>query len=156
MKSRPHDRMLDPFFANLMFIIEQMICAIDIDAKNQGITLKDSQINSALVKAMALTAGKNPKIEEKTEADQFIKKLILTIHKAPEIMSKNIKWLDETEDKKPLKTSDWILTMETLIASMKTRRSDLPGSRSYLDFAHTFIDDALLKHSAQACAEILT
>lgn len=51
MKHNPTDRMKDPFYAQLIFQIENMICVADADAKSRGITFTDSQVRSAILKA---------------------------------------------------------------------------------------------------------
>ena len=62
MKNNPTDRMKDPFYAGLLFKIEQIICQVDDEAKRQGLELTDSQIRSALVKARKKVAGEDPDI----------------------------------------------------------------------------------------------
>lgn len=119
MKARPADRMRDPFFAQLMFLIEQMICAADRDAAERGVILKDSQVQSALTKAKGLAAGKAPKIGESTEAERILKELIMSINQAPQNMIEQ--------------------SIEAVVDSIKTRRSGLPGSRDYLDFVQEFV-----------------
>jgi len=145
MKTNPTNRMKDPFFAQLMFLIEQLICKVDQEAAGKGIVLKDSQIMSALTKARGLFEGKQPKISDATELDLIIKKLILSIHGVQnEIMEQ---YLDEenVEHNVPVRTQDWLGAIETVMDSLSTRRSEIPGSRHYLDFVQDFIAEALQK-----------
>ncbi len=122
-----------------MFMIEQKICVADGAAKEAGIILKDSQIQSALTKARGLAAGKEPKIEGSTEAEQILKALILSIYHAPKNMRKQLDDPAVSQNEEPLEAVDWILAIEAVVDSIKTRRSDVPGSRNYLDFVHDFI-----------------
>ncbi|SDW17729.1 hypothetical protein [Nitrosomonas communis] len=50
MKNKLTDRMKDPFYASLLFQIEQMICQADDEAKSKGQILTDSQISRRLSK----------------------------------------------------------------------------------------------------------
>ena len=130
--------MRDPFYAGLMFMIEQKICVADGAAKEAGIILKDSQIQSALTKARGLAAGKEPKIEGSTEAEQILKALILSIYQTPKITMEPSGDTGISQKEEPLQMTDWILAIEAVVDSIKTRRSDVPGSRNYLDFVHDF------------------
>jgi len=76
MKDSPTDRMKDPFYARLLFKIEQMICVADAEAKSQGLELTDSQVRSALVKAQKKVAGGEPDIPNATERDRVLAMLI--------------------------------------------------------------------------------
>jgi len=125
-----------------MFMIEQKICVADGAAREAGIILKDSQIQSALTKARGLAAGKEPKIEGSTEAEQILKALILSIHHAPKNMRKQLDDPGISQKEEPLQMTDWILAIEAVVDSIKTRRSDVPGSRNYLDFVQDFIAQA--------------
>ena len=146
MKIRPLDRMRDSFYASLIFVIEQEICFTDETAKAKGITLTDSQIQSALVRAKGLCAGKKPKSDGTSERDLLLNELVAKLHRSP----KGI--LEETEDdeglaiEKPLDAKDWIMSIEATIDSIKVRKSDIPGSRDYLDFLVGFIAHALRMH----------
>ena len=134
--------MRDPFFAHLMFLIEQMISEADVDARAQGVTLRDSQVQSALTKARGLASGKSPRIEEATDADRVLRTLILSIDHAPnELIERSID-PDGLRQEKPLDAADWIMAIETVIDSIKTRRSEIPGSRDYLDFVEAFVKRA--------------
>lgn len=131
--------MRDPFFAHLMYLIEHMISLADREAEDQGLVLKDSQIQSALTKARGMAQGKSPKIEESTPADRILRDLILSIHHAPkDLMEQSDNAAGESHER-PLQRIDWIMAIEAVIDSLKTRRSDIPGSRHYLDFVREFI-----------------
>lgn len=130
--------MRDPFFAQLMFLIEQTICNADRDAKEQGVILKDSQVQSALAKARGLAAGKAPKIEESTAAERILKELVLSICHAPQALAAQSLDAEGPRQEEPLRTADWNLAIEAVVDSIKTRRSEIPGSRDYLDFLRDF------------------
>ena len=52
-----HDLLKDPFYAQLMFVIESCICKADHNAAEMGVRLTDSNIKSALNKARKLTTN---------------------------------------------------------------------------------------------------
>ncbi len=138
----PRDLMRDPFYAQLMFQIEKAICVFDRNCSSQGITLKDSQIQSALIKASAIAEGKTPKIEEKTPTDELLKTFIHEMASSYKILASRPESSAEAADEEPLDASDWIMTINGLIHSIKTRRSSAPGTRDYLDFVHGFVAKA--------------
>ncbi len=142
MKIRKEDRMSDSFTAQLLFVIEQLICDADLNAKDIGITLKDSQIQSSLIKAAAIASGKNPKVEDTTEIDQILKDLIIRITQAPDIIIEKLVTDGQVESKAALRAVDWIAAIKMVVDSIKTRRSGIPGAREYLDFVHQFIANA--------------
>lgn len=144
--------MQDSFFAQLIFLVEDSIVIVDIAARDEGIILKDSQIQSALVKAKALVSGKAPKIEESKAAERMLKTLILRIG----ALSKGEReWADAVAAlpcKTPVRPVDWVLAIEALLDSIKVRRSNVPGARDYLDFVHGFIEQARAEAAAKASA----
>lgn len=122
-----------------MFMIEQIICVADGAANEAGIILKDSQIQSALTKARGLAAGKKPKIEGSAEAELILKALILGIYQTPKMMMEQSGDTGISQKERAPQMADWILAIEAVVDSIKTRRSDVPGSRNYLDFVHDFV-----------------
>ena len=134
--------MKDPFYAGLLFKIEQIICQVDDEAKRQGLELTDSQIRSALVKARKKVAGEDPDIPEATERDKILARLIDGLFQAPDDILEQILGPDGTVDEEPLRLSEWIKALETVEDSVKTRKSNIPGSRDYLNFAHRFVQQA--------------
>jgi hypothetical protein len=141
MKHNPTDRMKDPYYAGLLFTIEQMICLADDEAKAKGILLTDSQVRSAILKAQKLVQGGSPDIPDVKERDQILAGLIQAIYHAPDEMTKET----VTEDgpiNEPLPIPDWFNALETVADSINTRRSNVPGSRDYLNFVHGFIGQA--------------
>ena len=134
--------MTDPFYAGLLFKIEQIICQVDDEAKRQGLELTDSQIRSALVKARKKVEGEDPDIPEATERDKILAMLIDGLFQAPDDIMEQISGADGTMDEEPLRLSVWIKALETVEDSVKTRKSNIPGSRDYLNFIHRFIQQA--------------
>ena len=142
MKDNPTDRMKDPFYSGLLFKIEQMICVADDEAKSQGLELTDSQVRSAIVKARKKMEGENPNIPEATERDRILAMLIDGLFQAPDDILEKIPGADGTVEEEPLRISEWIKALETVEDSVKTRKSNIPGSRDYLNFVHRFIQQA--------------
>jgi len=143
MKKNPTDRMKDPFFAQLLFLIEQLVCMADQEAAGKGIVLKDSQIASALTKARGLFAGKEPKISESSEPDRIISKLIHSIHDLRNQFLEQIQNENGEQHKVPVDDRDWIGAIETVMDSISTRRSGIPCTRYYLDYVQDFIAEAV-------------
>ncbi len=135
--------MKDPFFAQLLFLIEQLVCMADQEAAGKGIVLKDSQIVSALTKARGLFAGKEPKIIDSSEPDRIMAKLIHSIHDLSTQFLEQIQDENGELQKAPVDNRDWIGAIETVLDSISTRRSGIPGSRNYLDYVQDFIADAV-------------
>jgi hypothetical protein len=141
MKQNPTDRMKDPYYAGLLFAIEQMICLADDEAKAEGMSLTDSQVRSAILKAQKLVQGGSPDIPETNERERVLAGLIHAIYHAPDEMIKDTVTADGPSNE-PLPLPDWINALETIADSIKTRRSTVPGSRDYLNFVHGFISEA--------------
>ncbi|CAN5886061.1 hypothetical protein BH11VER1_BH11VER1_06180 [soil metagenome] len=137
--------MQDSFFSTLMFHIERMICLADREAKEKGIILKDSQMQSTLIKTKALLRRASPKIAKETELDEVLQKLMATLCQAPNDMREQIDTPEGAVEETPLRISDWTLALEEVIKSLKVRRSGIPGSRDYLDFVQDFIEQASAK-----------
>lgn len=125
------DLMRDPFYAGLMYFLESGICDLDRRAKEAGITLADSQIQSALVKLEKVLQGKNPGIPQESPRDRLLAEWIEDNRQPP-----------VEAHKAPVSTGDRILAVLAVLDSLKLRRSQLPGSRNYLDFLQDFIRQA--------------
>jgi hypothetical protein len=134
--------MKDPFYAGLVFQIEQMICLADEEAKEASLTLNDSQIQSALIKAQKLVKGGVPKVPEATDRERVLSKLIMSLYHAPDALMKETTAPDGTREERPLSISEWVKALETTVDSIKTRKDGAPGSREYLEFVHEFIAQA--------------
>ncbi|MEI6514360.1 MAG: hypothetical protein WCO77_00150 [bacterium] len=135
----PIDRMKDPFYAGLMFQIESIICQVDNDAKINGLQLTDSQVRSSLIKAQKKLLGETPVIPQTNEREKILAGLITSLCLAPEALREEA---GNNGEKKPLDILDWAKALEAVEDSVKTRKSDIPGSRDYLNFAQGFIRQA--------------
>ena len=134
-----HDLMRDPFFAQLMYVIESAICMADKHAKESGVRLTDSSIKSALNKARRITPNQIITPLTKLESrDDFVEELARSIAANREI------FVEETEyggEKQEISPSDWINAISAVEASLKLRRSTEPGTRYYLDYVRNFIGE---------------
>ncbi len=135
-----HDLMKDPYFAQLMYVIEQAICMGDTAAEQKGVRLTDSNIKSALNKARNMAADMVITPVERLETrEDFIMELALSI-------AANRKVILEEEDgpegpiQAEVSQDDWRKAILAVEASLKVRRSTEPGSRYYLDYVHQFIE----------------
>lgn len=143
MTSKPIDRMKDPFYVGLLFQIESIICRADDDAKTKGLQLTDSQVKSALIKTQKKLQGGDPDIPETNERERLLAGLIERLIQAGSSsrVEHSANGDGRAEDGAP-STSDWAKALETVEDSLKTRKSNVPGSRDYLDFVHGFIGQA--------------
>jgi hypothetical protein len=139
MKTKPIDRMKDPFFAGLIFQIEQMIHITDQNAEDSKIKLTDSQVRSVIIKARKLIQGEEPNWPTTPERDRILADLAMIIFHAPDHLMEQTTEPDGTTKEEPLKISDWLKALESVQTSIELRRSKIPGSRNYLDFLTDFI-----------------
>lgn len=131
--------MRDPYYAELIFLIEHMICQADDEAKSKGFRLTDSQVRSAVLKAKKKVQGGEPDIPERNDREKILAGLIDSIYKVREDLMACLMTDDGATKAKPLPVSDWVKALETVEDSIETRRSSVPGSREYLDFVQEFI-----------------
>ncbi len=141
MKTR--DRMGDPFYANLMFQIEQIICGSDGLAKEKGIVLTDSQVRSALIKTSKKLEGADPDVPQANERDKALAGLIGNLCRAWEGLGLLEISIDGAKHEKSVDVVAWIKAIEAVEDSLQIRKSPVPGSRCYLDYVQRFIADAL-------------
>lgn len=134
--------MKDPYYAGLLFQIEQMICLADDEASESGVELTDSQVRSALIKATKLVQGGSPKILQETDRDQVLWKLIMSLYNAPDEILEETEAADGTIEERRLQIRNWVKALETVEDSIKTRKGNSPGSRDYLIFVQAFIANA--------------
>ncbi len=146
MKTRPADRMKNPYYAQLIFQAEGILSRADQDAKDKGIELSDSQARSAVIKSMKTLKGQNPDIPKTNERESLLAVMIERLVQAPEYLE-----MEALEPDAPGERIDkihWINALETVADSIKTRKIDVPGSRVYLNYIHKFIAGAIkeVKH----------
>ena len=135
------DPMRDPFYAQLMYFIERIICMADKDAATKGIRLTDSNIKSALNKARRTISEAAVARREKIESrEDIVMELALSIAANRELLMEESNEAAATVQE-PVSHADWNRAISAVEASLKVRRSTEPGSRSYLDYVRTFIGE---------------
>ena len=135
------DPMRDPFYAQLMYVIEKAIWMADKDAAAKRIRLTDSNIKSALNKARcASPQGAIAGVEKIESREEVVMKLALSLAANRELLVEESREAAGTVQK-PVSHADWNRAISAVEASLKVRRSTEPGSRSYLDYIRTFIEE---------------
>ena len=136
------DLMKDPFYAQLMFIIEGAICKADVDAREKGVRLTDSNIKSALNKARRMTPERLlvALAEPPSSREEIVEELARSIAANREF------FLEESEGGERTEVSrvDWLKAICAVEASLKVRQRNEPGSREYLDFVRRFVEEGRL------------
>ena len=132
--------MKDPFYANLLFRIEIHVHAADCAAKATGMSLNDSQVRSAILRAAKIVAGQNPKLPDDNARDKLLASLVQVL--AEERIKTQLDPALASRVGKEITPREWINALETLIDSIKTRTGPFPGSRDYLDFLKEFIEES--------------
>ncbi len=136
-----HDLMRDPFYAQLMFVIESSICRADRDAQQKGIRLTDSNIKSALNRARRLTPQAAQHIPGKPveTREDIIGELASSIAVNRMLLGEEIE-TEDGEESAEVSCEDWTAAISAVEASLKVRRSNEPGGRDYLDYVRNFIE----------------
>ena len=136
------DLLKDPFYAQLIYVIESAICLADKSAQEKGLRLTDSNIKSALNKARRVTPEMVIARTESPETrEAIIQELALSIAANRELLG------EESADGTghvAISHVDWVKAIGAVEASLHVRRSDEPGSRCYLDFVRNFIEKGTL------------
>lgn len=140
--SKAHNRMNDPFYAQLLFQVEQIICQADTEAKKQNIKLTDSLIKSVLNKTQHCLMGRDSTIQATAPREIILRDLVHSLVHAPEYLDQATTTEDGTERVEPLGTREWINAIECAEESLKIHKGQTPGGRDYLDFLQEFIADA--------------
>ena len=129
-----------------MAVLEKEIVKADLEAKEQGRQFTDSQIRSTLIKTIKIAKGERPAVPAGSEHEKLLAEIIPRILKKREdILTRivdedgNEPAGDDPNPDQPVPLRDWILVLETLVASIKIRTQMSPGSRGYLDFVHDFV-----------------
>ena len=134
-----HDLMRDPFYAQLMYVIETAIHKADKAAQEQGVRLNDSAIKSALNKARKKALeNATVQVESLKTREDFIEELARSIAVNRTFLAEEMDGKDERND---ISRADWIKTISGVEDSLKLRRSGQPGGRDYLDFLRRFLKD---------------
>lgn len=137
--NNPTNRMKDPFYANLLFRIETHVHAADCAAKATGMSLNDSQVRSAILRAAKVVAGQNPKLPDSNARDQLLASLVQVI--ADERIQTQMDPALASCGGKEITPREWINALETVMDSIKTRTGSFSGSRDYLDFLKEFVEE---------------
>lgn len=121
--------MKDPFYSRIMYPIEHEIHRLDANFKSNGFTMTDSVVKSVYRKLINEAKGKEPKFKEKLKLRETCQKeaYISLMRVKDKIISDGIS------------AKDWCLSLRCVEDSLKTRTSDEPGCRYYLDFLERFI-----------------
>ena len=135
--------MKDPFYAYLLFRIETHVHAADCAAKATGMSLNDSQVRSAILRAAKVVAGQNPKLPDSNARDQLLASLVQVI--ADERIKTQLDPSLASRVGKEITPHEWINALETVMDSIKTRTGFFSGSRDYLDFLKEFVEESGIK-----------
>ncbi len=135
------DLMNDPFYAQIMFVIESSICKADCDAQEKGLRLTDSNIKSALNKARHLSVKPVPgPLETVQSREEIIHELATSIAANRELFRVETE-TPSGKEKASISCAEWVKAISAVEASLNLRRSDEAGSRCYLDFVGRFIKE---------------
>jgi hypothetical protein len=144
------DLMRDPFYAGIVFTIEQKINEGDQIAGSKGIVLTDSQVVSVLTKVIGAAEGKPAKMPVTSNPrDEFLAELREKLNEVRESIFEAESDQDPA-DAKPLPTADWVLALRCTIESARLRKGSMPGSRDYLNYLGPFIAEATRRNPPPA------
>jgi len=137
------DLMKDPFYAQLMFVVESAICKADKSAQDQGVRLTDSNIKSALNKARRMTPEKViAPVEFLRRREDFVDELARSIAANRKVLLTQAEGAEG--ERTEVSHADWAKAISAVETSLKLRHRDEPGSRDYLDFVRSFIEERRL------------
>jgi hypothetical protein len=140
-----HKALKDPFYAQIIYMVEEKLHESDKLAATRGITLSDSAIRSALVRAMNEAEGKQSKTPPgPSPKDQFLAELVaqLAILRSCIDVASNEDDAKDESKLEPLPRADWIIVLDAIKESCAIRTSSAPASRDYLDYIATFLAEA--------------
>ena len=130
-KKKAGDLMKDPFYAQIMFRIETLIHERDEEAKRESdLTLKDTNVKSAIRKAMGMLQGKSPKLDPGPLLDHWIGRIAIDLCGQCNVV----------ENEENVERRHYIRALLAVEDSLKTRRELEGHSRGYLDFLKRFIE----------------
>ena len=125
--------MKDPTFGKIIFEIEKVIHRFDREYEVDGVRkFKDSDVKSAIRKALGRLKGKKAGGSPKNEGDQWKAKL------ADELVRLSLRLCEEESHPRAV-LGQSLLAVED---SLKTRREMGGHSRGYLDFLEDFLHEA--------------
>jgi len=132
--------MKDPFFSSIMWEIERTIFETDKNAKEQQISLTDSNVKSSLSKAKGIAKNGALKSKPKNEKDELIFGLASQINALRSDIRESGRPDTEFESASELKLADWLLALKAVEDSVKRRM--VSGGRAYLDYLIQFMAQA--------------
>jgi hypothetical protein len=134
---KAHDRLRDEFYAQLVYQLEARIGRADAEAKSKGLLLNDSQVRSALLRAVKVLKGQNPAIPQGNERDAFLAQLVANLIEA----RADVRFAEAGNETNPEPVSEtiWCNACEAVVASVNIHKIDVPGSRNYLDYLGSFL-----------------
>jgi len=144
-----HDLMNDPFYAQLIHVIESTIVKIDKAASQSGFKCTDSLVKSALNKARRLEspdpANGRP---DPANREEFIQEMANAIAVCRQELFIEGSCCEEEcssdTHQHGVSHGDWVRAISAVEASLKIRRSPEPGGRDYLDFIQKFVTEGRL------------
>ena len=133
--------MRDPRYSGILYSIECKLHDADRLAATRGVSLTDSNIRSALVRAVNEAKGKPPKPPEgaASDKDRFLYEVSRELAAVRATIAVETTQSSGSVERSPLPAADWILALEAIKDSCETRTTDQPGSRDYLEFLRGFI-----------------
>ncbi len=136
--------MKDPFYAAILYAIENEILKGDQQAAAQDIRLTDSNVRSLLVKAAHAANGKRPKpvTSSASPKDQFLAELLDRLIAVRESLNVETQSPGGATEQQALSTAEWTAALGAVKESCAIRTSDEPGSRDYLEFLAGFLAQA--------------
>jgi hypothetical protein len=128
--------MKDPFYAGIMHKIETLIHHCDEEAlRDSSLSLTDSNVKSAIRKAVGLLQGKRPALDMGDAREQWISRIATDLVNLNGIGQKEVLLVDP---------KDYLRALLAVEDSLKTRREMYGHSRGYLDFLKRFIENGEL------------
>ncbi len=125
--------MQDPYYARIIFQIESHIHDYDLKVHaREGIDLRDSDIKSALRKALSLLRGSGPPRSPKNQQDRLKGALAIELAGIYE----------HEQETEGVSGAEFIKALLAAEDTLKLRREMAGHSRGYLEFLKEFIPEA--------------
>ena len=122
----------DPFYNGIIYRVESHLAERDQQAQSEeSLTPNDSDVKSALRKALGLLAGKQPRSQPKKPKDRWKEQLaaeIVDLHK-------------DLDPELGITRAEFKIVLLTIEDSLKIQRDHAGHPRGYLDFLKGFIAD---------------
>ena len=130
--SKKEPIMKSPFYAEIMHKIETLIHARDEEALRDSVSLTDSNIKSAIRKAVGLLDGKRPALAMNDAREQWVSRIATDLVNLNGSLKKEVLLVE---------SKDYPRALLAVEDSLKTRREMYGHSRGYLDFLKSFLED---------------